>query len=42
MSTYKNGVTRNDVFVQRGIRAVKLRQITVGVCQRIDTCVVYL
>ena len=30
------GVTRNYVFVQRGFKAVKLWQITLGVCLRID------
>ena len=35
-------VTGNYVFVQRGIRAVKLWQITAGVCLRIDTCVLYI
>ena len=33
-------VTINSVFVQRDIRGVKLRQITVGVCLRTDTCVI--
>ena len=33
-----NIASRNYVFVQRGIRAVKLWQITVGVCLHIDMC----
>ena len=35
-------MTRNDVFVQRGIRAVKLWQMAVSVCLHIDTCVIYI
>ena len=35
-------MSRNYVFVQRGIRAVKLRQMTVGVCLCIDTCVMLI
>ena len=31
---------RNDVFVQRGIRAVKLRQLSVGAFLRINTVVI--
>ena len=33
---------RNDVFVQRGIRAVKLRQLSVGAFLRIKTVVILL
>ena len=33
---------RNDVFVQRGIRAVKLRQPSVGAFLRINTVVILL
>ena len=33
---------RNNVFVQRGIRAVKLRQLSVGACLRINTVVILL
>ena len=33
---------RNDVFVQRGIRAVKLRQLSVGAYLRINTVVILL
>ena len=33
---------RNDVFVQRGIRAVKLRQLSVGAFLRINTFVILL
>ena len=33
---------RNDVFVQRGIRAVKLRQRSVGAFLRINTVVILL
>ena len=33
---------RNDVFVQRGIRAVKLRQLSVGVFLRINTVIILL
>ena len=33
---------RNDVFVQRGIRAVKLRQLSVGAFMRINTVVILL
>ena len=33
---------RNDVFVQRGIRAVKLRQLSVGAFLRINTVVILL
>ena len=33
---------RNDVFVQRGIRAVKLRQLSVGAFLRINTDVILL
>ena len=33
---------RNDVFVQRGIRAVKLRQLSVGTILRINTVVILL
>ena len=33
---------RNDVFVQRGIRAVRLRQLSVGAFLRINTVVVLL
>ena len=33
---------RNDVFVQRGIRAVKLRQLSVGAFLRINTVVTLL
>ena len=36
------GVIRNDVFVQRGIRAVKLRQLSVGAFLRINTVVILL
>ena len=32
----------NDVFVQRGIRAVKLRQLSVGEFLRINTVVILL
>ena len=35
------GVIINDVFVQRGIRAVKLRQLSVGAF-RINTVVILL
>ena len=34
-------MSRTDVFVQRRIRAVKLPQVTVGVCLCSDTCVIY-
>ena len=37
-----SGVSRNDVFVQRGIRAVKLRQLSVGAFLRINTVVILL
>ena len=33
---------RNDVFMQRGIRAVKLRQLSVGAFLRINTVVILL
>ena len=33
---------RNDFFVQRGIRAVKLRQLSVGAFLRINTVVILL
>ena len=33
---------RTDVFVQRGIRAVKLRQLSVGAFLRINTVVILL
>ena len=33
---------RNDVFVQRGIRAVKLRQLPVGAFLHINTVVILL
>ena len=33
---------RNDVFLQRGIRAVKLRQLSVGAFLRINTVVILL
>ena len=33
---------RNDVFVQRGIRAVKVRQLSVGAFLRINTVVILL
>ena len=33
---------RNDVFVQLGIRAVKLRQLSVGAFLRINTVVILL
>ena len=33
---------RNDVFVQRGTRAVKLRQLSVGAFLRINTVVILL
>ena len=33
---------RNDVFVQRGIKAVKLRQLSVGAFLRINTVVILL
>ena len=33
---------RNDVFVQRGIRTVKLRQLSVGAFLRINTVVILL
>ena len=33
---------RNDIFVQRGIRAVKLRQLSVGAFLRINTVVILL
>ena len=33
---------RNDVFVQRGIRAVKLRQLSVGAFLRINTVIILL
>ena len=36
------GVIRNDVFVQRGIKAVKLRQLSVGAFVRINTVVILL
>ena len=36
------GVVRNCVFVQRGIRAVKLRQLSVGAFLRINTVVILL
>ena len=32
----------NDVFVQRGIRAVKLRQLSLGAFLRINTVVILL
>ena len=35
-------MSRNDVFVQRGIRAVKLRQLSVGAFLRINTVVILL
>ena len=38
----KCGVSRNYGFVQRGIRAVKLRQLLVGAFQRINTVVILL
>ena len=34
------GVSRNDVFVQCGIRAVKLRQLSVSIFLRINTVVI--
>ena len=34
-------MTRNVVYVQCGIRAVKLQQITIGGCLRMDTCVMF-
>ena len=33
---------RNGVFVQRGIRAVKLRQLSIGAFLRINTVVILL
>ena len=33
---------RNDVFMQRGIRAVKLRQLSVGAFLRINTVIILL
>ena len=33
---------RNDVFVQRGIRAVKLSQLSVGAFLRINTVAILL
>ena len=33
---------RNDGFVQRGIRAVKLRQLSVDAFLRINTVVIFL
>ena len=33
---------RNNVFVQRGIRAVKLRQLSVGAFLRINSVVILL
>ena len=36
------GVNRNDVFMQRGVRAAKLRQLSVGAFLRIDTVAVLL
>ena len=33
---------RNDVFVQRGIRAIKLRQLSVGAFLRINAVVILL
>ena len=36
------GVIRNDVFMQRGIRAVKLRQLSVGAFLHINTVVILL
>ena len=35
-------MSRNDVFVQRGIRAVKLRKLSVGAFLRINTVVILL
>ena len=35
-------MVRTDVFVQRGIRAVKLRQLSVGAFLRINTVVTLL
>ena len=35
-------MSRNDVFVQRGIRAVKLLQLSVGAFLRINTVVILL
>ena len=35
-------MSRTGVFIQRRIRAVKLPQMTVGVCLHIDTCVIYI
>ena len=35
-------MSRNDVFVQRGIRAVKLRQLSVGAFLRINTVFILL
>ena len=35
-------VIRNYLFVQRGIRTVKLRQLSVGVFLRINTVVILL
>ena len=35
-------MVRNDVFMQRGIRAVKLRQLSVGAFLRINTVVILL
>ena len=35
-------MSRNDGFVQRGIRAVKLSQLSVGVFLRINTVVILL
>ena len=33
---------RNDIFVQRGIRAIKLRQLSVGAFLRVNTVVILL
>ena len=38
----KCGVIRNDVFVQHGITAVKLRQLSVGAFLHINTVVILL
>ena len=35
-------MSRNDVFVQRGIRAVKLSQMSVGVSLRTNTGVILI
>ena len=35
-------MSRNDVFVQRGIRAVKLWKLSVGAFLRINTVVILL